>query len=109
MRALYIIWSILPLAYLFIATKAWLKKSFKSGTREDTKNYFQQLIFVTIGFVTAVLIDEPLRSFVASFGLLDNDALEVLSWLTYPIVLVIMAAIQNVLQKPDTGPKISRF
>ncbi len=109
MRAVYIIWLILPIFYSFIVAKAWLKKVSKSGTREDTKNYFQQFIFVTIGFITAVVIDEPLRDFIDSLALIDEQSLQVVSWLTYPLVLVLMATIQNFFSKEDTKPKIARF
>ena len=97
---IYVIWSLLPLAFLLLAAWALIKRIAKIPGREFGVNYLAQALFCAIGLAAAIYIDQTewfedvLEKF--SFGSFD---LSVARILLYPAVLLLIAQAQQFWKK----------
>lgn len=110
----HFLWFLLPLLYLAITVKAFIKRRLKSKALEDEKDYFRHFIFCLVCYFVALLIDQRFGEEYLSQGILSEfgDA-DVFRWLLYPGVLLLCATVAGHLpflksKKAPTAPR-SRF
>lgn len=104
-HAVYVIWALLPLAFLLLTCWAVSKRFFGVSGREYPRSYLSQFFFCSTAFVVAIYLDqyfleEAVEALTA--GMLD---IIIARWLLFPGILVGMAWVQKLFtKKPEQLP-----
>lgn len=99
-HAIYVIWFLLPLLLLGLAAWAVLKPVFGVSGREDSGDYLKQGLFCLVGFGIALLIDSySFDEFLLMMSADSQQAVQIVHWLLYPAVLLVMSYIHKLWQK----------
>lgn len=95
----YFVWAILPLGLLILALVSTASRSKEGVDRGYVTDYLEQFAFTVVALVIAVLLDRMVYSLVEDF--LDEYGMEpnVMRWLIYPIVLVLMANVNQMYKQ----------
>ena len=106
----HFIWFLLPLLYLAIILKAYVKRMAKSYLLEDEKDYIRHLIFCVVCLVIAILIDNRFGEDLEYGFLSELGDAAVFRWLIYPAVLLAVASISGFIPflKSKETPKAPR-
>jgi len=99
-HTVYIVWFLLPLSLLLLTGWALIKPIFGVAGKEYAKDYFKVAMFTLIGFFIALGIDKlSFDDFVLQLSGESADAVKIVHWILYPVVLVVMAYLHKVYLK----------
>ncbi len=108
-HGVYIIWFLLPLALLLLTGWALIKPFFGVAGREYAGDYFKQALFCLIGFFIALGIDMlSFDDFLLQLSGESKDAVQIVHWILYPVVLLVLAYLHRLYQKAR-GQDPNRF
>jgi len=104
MRPVYFIWAILPLIFLFLVTQEYLRRVFKKHGKEDIGNYLKQFLYTVIALALAIVFDKYAFPSIADSVLPGRpQETTIISWLLYPLVIVVMLKFTTFKRKKEDG------
>ena len=105
---MYYFWFLLPLAFILLALFALLKKITKSTAQEDLEEYSREAVFCLVAYFIAVGIHKAGFSDFFEEITAGMIAPWLGEWFIYPVVLVVLAYVQNIAEKKGWMPQPKR-
>lgn len=99
------IWLLLPVVYLLIWLKTLYQKASKADFREPPAYYFRQLVYVSVLFGVATLIEKKLYLPLVSPLVEENFGFDGFRLLVYPATLALAAFVHTRLNPTELDIK----
>lgn len=97
MSVLYVLWFLLPLAFLLLALWAMVKP--KRRGKESPREYLEQGVFCAIALAIAIAIDQTVLEdlfYAVTAGVID---VMFARWMLYPAVLLVLAYLNRFVRR----------
>ena len=99
MRIVYLFWGLVPALFLFLVTQELVRRATGMHGKEDIKGYFTQFFYTGVALGFSILCDIYVFFDLAQIFMLGEEETKIISWLQYPIVLLIMLQMSRFMDK----------